>query len=114
LADSLGIVMDLDPSPTAQKLTDPTGFGSQKNNESSRKVQVVLGFTVPDYSGTLLILVLFNLKMLFGVVFNFLVCVLGNISKGDTVTVFNCHLASLRNQKCLGRQIIHTYYDKYR
>ncbi len=33
--------------------------------------------------------------------------VLGNISKGDTVTVFNCHLASLRNQKCLGRQIIH-------
>jgi len=59
LADSLGIVMDLDPSPTAQKLTDPTGFGSQKNSES-RKVQVVLGFTVPDYSGTLLILVLFN------------------------------------------------------
>ncbi len=46
MADSLGIVMDLDP--TAQKLTDPTGFGSKKNNES-RKVQVVLGFTVPDY-----------------------------------------------------------------
>ncbi len=60
MADSLGIVMDLDP--TAQKLTDPTGFGSKKNNES-RKVQVVLGFTVPDYSGTLLILVLFNLNM---------------------------------------------------
>jgi hypothetical protein len=59
--------MDLDP--TAQKLTgtDPTGFGSKKNNES-RKVQVVLGFTVPDYSGTLLILVLFNLKMLSAVV----------------------------------------------
>jgi hypothetical protein len=64
----------MDLNITASKLTDPTEFGSKKNNES-RKVQVVLlGLTVPDYP-CILILVLFNLKMFFGVAFNFFFCV---------------------------------------
>jgi hypothetical protein len=56
----------MDLNITATKLRDPTEFGSKKNNES-RKVQVVLlGLTVPDYPGTIVIVVLFNLKMFFG------------------------------------------------